>query len=135
MTSPNLFTERLPQYLLAAIQQHAGGAAWPIALIPAVIEASRAAGLVSLGGDLQVQGPQGLWESPNVGVAVFPNELSAMEGPPANAAAAIALKKFVNLGGEGALIEEVMAGVPGAVDWPRDQLLQRLFFSWSVASA
>ncbi|WP_425999017.1 hypothetical protein [Caulobacter sp. DWR1-3-2b1] len=82
-----------------------------------------------------MNGPEGLWESPNVGVAVFAHELSIADGPKADAAAAIALKKFLGLGGETVFLQEAVAGNSAAAGWSRDQIIQRLLFSWNVVSA
>ena len=128
--SYDLLQENLPPYLSDLMVEHLGGAAWPVAAIPAVIEAARAASLVSLGGDLQINSPGGLWESPNVGVRVFPQDRSTANAP-ADSAAAVALSKFMALGGEAVFLEEAMAGWPGAHSAGAD-LGKQLFFSWVV---
>jgi hypothetical protein len=130
MSSYKLLTERLPSYLLA--EMRTADPAWPLAIIPAVIEACRVAGLVSLGGDLRVYDAQGFWESPNIGVAVFTHELS--DGP-VEQAAAIALKKFMALGGEREFLREVAAGCPGALDAIARGAAPALYFGWTVRTA
>jgi hypothetical protein len=130
MNSRELLTERLPPYLCA--EMRTADPAWPLAIIPAVIEACRAAGLVSLGGDLQVHNAQGFWESPNVGLVVFAHELSHS---PVEQTAAIALKKFVTLGDERKFLREVAAGCPGAAEAIARGTPPPLYFSWTVRAA
>ena len=133
MNSRTLLTERLPSDLLARMIVHAGGGAWPVGNIPAVIEACRVAGLTSLGGDLQVQTSEGLWESPNLGVTIFQHELALADETLADQTAAIASQKFAGLN-ESEMVAEVVAGCPGAAGWSRDEILSRLAFSWTVVA-
>lgn len=130
MSSRELLTERLPPYLRA--EMRTADPAWPLAIIPAVIEACRAAGLVSLGGDLQVHDVQGFWESPNIGVVVFAHELS---DSPVEQSAAIALKKFMTLGDEREVLREVAAGCPGTAEAIARGTPPALYFSWIVRAA
>lgn len=129
-SSRELLAERLPPYLLA--EMCAADPAWPLAMIPAIIEACRAAGLVSLGGDLQVRDARGFWESPNIGVVIFAHELS---DSPVEQAAAIALKKFMTLGDESEFLREVAAGCPGAAEAIARGTPPPLFFGWTVWAA
>ena len=58
--------ERLPEELLRRASLRRSEHAWRMADIPAVIEASRAAGLLNIGGNLQIRLPTGkVWESWN----------------------------------------------------------------------
>ena len=50
-------TERLPAELLSRASLRSGEYAWPLAEIPAVIEAARAANLLNVGGQLQFRLP------------------------------------------------------------------------------
>ncbi len=50
-------TERLPAELLSRASLRGGEYAWPLAEIPAVIEAARAANLLNVGGQLQYRLP------------------------------------------------------------------------------
>jgi hypothetical protein len=52
-------TEKLPDELLSRASLHGGEYAWPLAEIPAVIEAARAANLLNIGGQLQFRLPDG----------------------------------------------------------------------------
>ncbi len=130
-SSFSLLQAHLPAYLLAHMRVQANGGAWPFILIPAVIEASRIAGLINLGGDLQATGPSGLWESPNIGVWVFKEELSGSETH-ADQAASVAMTKFIALGGETVLLEEAAIGWSEANQSSGD-LRSQLYFSWTVA--
>jgi len=134
MSSYELLMECLPAHLLVYLRQGAGGAAWPISAIPAVIEASRAAGLISVGGDLQVHLDESVWESPNIGVVIFSRELSGLDRL-ADEAAALALKKFMALGREADLLKEAAAGCPGVSEAIARGTPPQLYFSWSVRSA
>lgn len=83
---------------------------------------------------MQIQTSDGLWESPNLGVAIFQDELSLDGETFADQAAAIALKKFAGVR-ESAMLAESIAGCPGVAAWSRDEILSRLDFSWSVVAA
>jgi len=124
----SLFRDALPPELFARMQVLVRDCAWPVSAIPAVIEACRGAGLINLGGDLQVKGPRGRWESPHVGVWIFEPEFSAPD-PDAQveAAARAALRKFTSVSAE-----DMWAG---ASQYPfleelSDPLEDHLLFSW-----
>jgi hypothetical protein len=123
--SSQLLVERLPPYLLADMREHGSEVAWRLAVLPAIIEACRAAGLISLGGDLQVHDGQGIWESPNIGVTVSAHEIS---DAPIERAAEVALRKVLDLRLDD-LLAEIAAGRPRGLEGvdPSD-----LLFSWVV---
>jgi|SRR5215217_3930015 len=107
----NTLYAKLPQYLLG-LRSRGNQLAWTFDLIPAVIEAGRAAGLVNRGGDLQILLPGGgRGESYNFGVWIHDVRLSPL--PPdchVDVSAALALYDFRSLGGQVALMAEAMAG-------------------------
>jgi hypothetical protein len=127
-SSRKLLIERLPPYLLAEMREHAAEIAWPLAMIPVVIEACRTVGLVSLGGSLQVHEAQGVWESPNIGVTVFAHELA---DHPVEQAAVVALRKVLDLRGDD-LLGEVATGRPKGLEGIGSS---DLLFSWVVRKA
>ena len=109
-----------------------GGASWPLSVIPALIEACRAQGLINRGGDLRVVQSAGVWESSNIGVWVFESELSATDPVQrADEAARIALQKFSNLDGE-TLREEVLAGCQSLLGNASAFDLEVLRLSWDA---
>ena len=134
MSDPSSFAF-LPPYLLALMKHREVGVAWPVNVIPAVIEATRSAGRINLGGDLQVAGPEGVWESPNQGLWIFPTELTGTGGQASEIAARIALSKFLSLCSDGGLLDEALAGCPYLAGHSRDATLAQLDFSWSIQSA
>jgi len=91
--------------------------------------------MINLGGDLQVAGPEGVWESPNQGLWVFPDELGDSNAQASEAAAEIALNKFLGLWDSNALLDEAVAGCPQLAGRSREEALQRLDFSWSIQTA
>jgi hypothetical protein len=70
----NASEKQLPAEIVARADLRSNELAWHPSDIPAVIEAARRANLISLGGDLQIRAPSGLWGEP-VG-AGFSIELS-----------------------------------------------------------
>ncbi|PTS81938.1 MULTISPECIES: hypothetical protein [unclassified Caulobacter] len=134
MSRPEDF-EFLPPYLLELMKHRAVGVAWPVNAIPAVIEATRSAGRINLGGDLQVAGSEGVWESANQGLWVFPAELAQANAQAAEVAAEIALSKFLGLWNSGAFLDEAVAGCPDLAGQSFQAVLERLDFSWSIQTA
>lgn len=126
MDGVQLFARHLPSHLLTSMRDEAG-ASWPVAKIPEVIAACRVAGLISVGGDLQVHA-DGVWESPNFGVIVFAHELS---DNPVEQAADVALLKFEGLE-QGRMLAEVAAGRPGGLAGVE---VSNLYFSWVARPA
>jgi hypothetical protein len=56
--------EQLPAEILERADRRSNELAWRPSDIPDVIEAARRANLISLGGDLQIRAPSGLWGEP-----------------------------------------------------------------------
>jgi hypothetical protein len=128
-------TASLPEELLSQMELSGADASWPLSVIPALIEACRAKGLINRGGDLRVIQSAGIWESPNIGVWVFESELS--ETAPlqrADEAARIALQKFFSLDAE-ALRSEVLAGCPSLLGNASAFDLKALRLSWDAQPA
>jgi hypothetical protein len=70
---------QLPAAILARASVHYGEYAWPIEDIPAVIQAAKAARLVSLGGQLQFRLPDGgVCEAYHLDVGVYEIGLSTL---------------------------------------------------------
>jgi hypothetical protein len=97
-----------------------------------VIEAYRVKGLINRGGDLQIIELSGVWESPNIGVWVFDNELDGTDPQQrVYEAARIALAKFASLDAE-ELREEAVAGCPFLQGDATQYDPAMLRFSWSA---
>lgn len=134
MRSRDLFRAHLPSYLLAHMVEHGSETVFPYRAIPAVIEASRAAGLVNLGGNLMLLLSPGVWESPVMQVNTGSEKLRGLPlQERIDQAAAIALGDFLDLGSEEELLQEAAIGtgrpqiVEGADAW------RKLYFTWLVS--
>ncbi len=133
MNSRDLFRAHLPPYLLSHMVEHGGETVFPYRAIPAVIEASRAAGLVNHGGNLMLVSP-GIWESPVMQVNTASERLRGLPlQERIDQAAAIALDQFLDLGSESELLQEAAIGTgrpqvaEGAEAW------RQLTFGWLVS--
>lgn len=133
MNSRDLFRAHLPPYLLTHMVEHGGETVFPYRAIPAVIEASRAAGLVNLGGNLMLLFSPGVWESPVMQVNTGSEKLRGLPlQERIDQAAAIALSNFLDLGSEAELLQEAAIGTgrpqvaEGADAW------RKLYFTWLV---
>lgn len=126
-----LFREALPADLSAVLQMLGSDFAWPVAAIPDVIEACRAAGLINLGGDLQIKGQGKRWESPNFGIWIFEPEFSAPDrAGQIEAAAQAALRKFGSIGID-EMLAEARANCPFTPEL-ETPLQDHLLFSWDI---
>jgi len=133
MSSRDLFRAHLPPYLLAHMVEHGGETVFPYRAIPAVIEASRAAGLINLGGNLMLLSPR-VWESPAMQVNTASEKFHGLPlQERIDQAAAIALDQFLDLGSEAGLLQEAAIGTgrpqvaEGADAW------RQLTFGWLVS--
>ena len=125
--------QQLPSEILRRADARHGELAWRPSDIPTVIEAARCANLVSLGGDLQVRAPSGLWGEP-VGVSVsinladdLPWETRVEESAKAALADFFSLQQTSDFE---AIAREAFASLLAEVADPSEAI----FFSWSAVS-
>ena len=133
MRTRELFRAHLPPYLLAHMVEHGNETVFPYRAIPAVIEASRVAGLVNLGGNLMLLFSPGVWESPIMQVNTGSEKLRGLPlQERIDQTAAIALRNILDLGSEAELLQEAAIGTgrpqiaEGADAW------RKLYFTWLV---
>jgi hypothetical protein len=123
----------LPAVILERADTRTGELAWRLSDIPAVIEAARSANLLSLGGDLQVRAPSGLWGEP-VGVGV---DIEIADDQPwsmrVEKAAEAALAKFLALESTCDLEAIARDAFPTLLAEVGDAK-EAIFFSWLVLS-
>ena len=134
MRSRDLFRAYLPPHLLAHMVEHGNETVFPYRAIPAVIEASRAAGLINLGGNLMLLSSPGVWESQVMQVNTASEKFHGFPTQERiDQAAAIALDQFLDLGSEAELLQEAAIGTgrpqvaEGADAW------RQLTFGWLVS--
>lgn len=134
MRSRDLFRAHLPPYLLAHMVEHGNETVFPYRAIPAVIEASRAAGLVNLGGNLMLLFSPGVWESPVMQVNTASEKFRGLPlQERIDQAAAIALDQFLDLGSEAELLEEAAIGTRRPQLAEEADAWRKLYFGWLVS--
>jgi len=135
----NEILSRVPDYIGSASVQIGSTIIWPYLFVPAIIEALRCAGAVSAGGDLCfISDSGGLCECVNIGIAIDRDHLrNAGPDKQADAAAEIAMKCFINLGGRAEFLREGSNGFGDQINGISDLIKfpdSRIFFSWYVRS-
>ncbi len=124
--------EQLPAEILERADLRSNELAWHPSDIPDVIEAARQAKLISLGGDLQVRAPSGLWGEPvGVGFSIeladdLPWETQVEETAAAGLADFLSFQKRFDF--EAIACESFPTLVAEVGD-----AKNVIFFSWSVA--
>jgi hypothetical protein len=133
MRTRELFRAHLPPYLLAHMVEHGNETVFPYRAIPAVIEASRAAGLINVGGDLMLLSPR-LWESLVIGVNTGSEKLRGLPlQERIDQSASIALRQFLDLGSEAELLADAAIGTRRPHLAEEADVWRKLHFGWLVS--
>jgi hypothetical protein len=128
----NASEKQLPAEIVARADLRSNELAWHPADIPAVIEAARQAKLISMGGDLQIRAPSGLWGEPvGAGFSIeladdLPWETQVEETAAAGLAAFLSFQERFDFE---AIARESFPTLVAEVADAKDVI----FFSWSVA--